>query len=166
MSFLSLDCTMNLNKILFQDSDIAINATCNRTKATAIVKNVLSVLSTSKMMKEIEEVSFISVSCDTSNHGATKLLPILIQYYDVCNTGITTRLLEILKITDETSDTITDMILTELEKHVLSLKCVAFCGDNCNTNFGGRNRIGQNNVFTKLKNKLQKQIIGVGSSYH
>ncbi|KMQ89919.1 hypothetical protein RF55_10387 [Lasius niger] len=118
------------------------------------------------MMKEIEEVSYISVSCDTSNHGVTKLLPILIQYYDIHNIGITTRILEILTITDETSDTITDKILTELEKHSLSSKCVAFSGDNCNTNFGGRDRAGQSNVYAKLKGRLQKQIIGVGCPAH
>lgn len=78
MSFISLDCTMNLNKLLFQDSHITKTATCNRTKATAIIKNVLSPLAKHK----IEEMSFVSVSCDTSNHGSIKLLPILIQYYE------------------------------------------------------------------------------------
>ncbi|XP_036143350.1 uncharacterized protein LOC118645751 [Monomorium pharaonis] len=83
ISFLSLDCTMSLNKLLFQDSDVAKTATSNRTKAIAIVKNILSPLLISKTMKEIEDIYFISVSCDTSNHGAIKLLPILIQYYEV-----------------------------------------------------------------------------------
>lgn len=82
--------------------------------------------------------------------------------------GITTRILEILTVTDETSDTITDMILTELEKHFLSRKCVAFSGDNRNTNFGGRDRVGQNNVYAncKLESRLQKHIIGVGCQAH
>lgn len=60
------------------------------------------------MLNEIKEISFISVSCDTSNHGATKLLPILMQYFDV-HKGIKTKVLEILTINEETSDKIIDM---------------------------------------------------------
>ncbi|KYN16070.1 hypothetical protein ALC57_11679 [Trachymyrmex cornetzi] len=119
MSFISLDCSMNFIKLLSQDSHIAKTTTCNRTKATAIMKNVLSPLAKRKMMNKFKEVSFVSVSCDTSNHGSIKLLPILIQYYHVHNRGITTKILEILEITDETSDTITDVIQRELEKHLV-----------------------------------------------
>lgn len=126
--------------------NIARTATSNRTKATAIVKNVLSPLSKSKTMKELEDIYFISVSCDINNHGATKLLSILIQYYDVGHSGIKTKILESLTIEEETSDTITNMILTVLKKYSLLEKCVAFSGDNCNTNFG-KDRKGQNDVM-------------------
>lgn len=145
--------------------NIARTATSNRTKATAIVKNVLSPLSKSKTMKELEDIYFISVSCDISNHGATKLLSILIQYYDVGHSGIKTKILESLTIEEETSDTITNMILTVLKKYSLLEKCVAFSGDNCNTNFG-KDRKGQNDVYAKLKNRLQKKIIDIDCPAH
>ena len=43
---------------------------------------------------------------------------------------------------------------------------MAFCGDNCNTNFGGLERIGSNNVFSKLTEKLKLNVHGVGCAAH
>lgn len=166
MSFLSLDCTIGLNKELFSDSQRVKNISCNRTKATGIVKKVLAPLSTEMVRKNIEQINFVSVSSDTSNFGATKLLPILIQYFDAQNNGIQTKILDVLSIKNETSDTITDTILMQLDKYGLKTKCVAFSGDNCNTNFGGMHRYGENNVFAKLTSALQKKIIGVGCPAH
>jgi hypothetical protein len=38
--------------------------------------------------------------------------------------------------------------------------------DNTNTNFGGSFRRGKNNIFHKLKSKLNRTLIGVGCSSH
>jgi hypothetical protein len=38
--------------------------------------------------------------------------------------------------------------------------------DNTNTNFGGSSRRGKNNDFHKLKSKLNRTLIGVGSLFH
>lgn len=46
MSFNSLDCTNSLNKELFSESNTAKKLSCNRSKAIAIVNNVLAPLST------------------------------------------------------------------------------------------------------------------------
>lgn len=140
--------------------------TCNRTKATAIVKNVLSPLSIAELKSDLTNVAFISVSTDASNHGSTKLFPIVIQYFDKQKNGITSKLLEIECTENETSDTIVEIILKQLREHDLLSKCVAFSGDNCNTNFGGNSRAGTNNVFYKLKGQLNPNIVGVGCSAH
>jgi hypothetical protein len=38
-----------------------------------------------------------------------------------------------------------------LHKYMQSDKIIAFCGDNCNINFGGAARRGTNIFFSKLK---------------
>lgn len=45
-------------------------------------------------------------------------------------------------------------------------KCIAFSRDNCNTNFGGVERRGTNNVFYRLQQHIRKPIIGVGCPAH
>ena len=45
-------------------------------------------------------------------------------------------------------------------------KCVAFGGDNTNTNFGGRLRKGTNNVFSKFKESMNESMEGVGCPAH
>jgi hypothetical protein len=56
--------------------------------------------------------------------------------------------------------------MDSLKKHQLSIKCVAFCGDNCYTNFGGVQRNGCNNVFHHLKDMMNPKIVGVGCPIH
>lgn len=48
----------------------------------------------------------------------------------------------------ERSDDIKPFVLNTMEL------CVAFCGDNTNINFGGLERKGKINLFTKLKAAL------------
>jgi hypothetical protein len=44
---------------------------------------------------------------------------------------------------------------------------IAFCGDNCNTNFGGAARRGINSVYAKLKmSNLKMNIQGTGCATH
>lgn len=101
MSFNSLDCTVAVDKKIFSDSDIAKQITCNRTKATSIITNVLAPFSTERILKELESVSFISVPTDASNHGSIQLFPILIQYFNHNETGITTKIVNIVTAKNE-----------------------------------------------------------------
>jgi hypothetical protein len=49
----------------------------------------------------------------------------------------------------------------------LSNEIVAFCGENCNTNFGGAARKGTNSVFAKLPTSdLKMNIRGTGCAAH
>lgn len=166
MSFNSLDCTCALNREIFSGSEIAKKHSCNRTKATAIATGVLSPLSIAELKNDLQNIPFISAATDASNHGSEKLFPLVVQYFDVRNEGITTKLLEVETTVNETSETISELIINQLRKHDLLSKCVAFGGDNCNTNFGGIERQGVNNVFYKLKQNLNPNLVGVGCSAH
>lgn len=74
--------------------------------------------------------------------------------------------MEVWKLPNETSITISKLCVDFLEKVSLTLKDIACWSDNCNTMFGGLNRkeIGIN-VFVKLKLLLQK-LIGVDCLVH
>ena len=53
------------------------------------------------------------------------------------------------------------MIVEVLTEFNLNEKFIAFTGNNCNNNFGGRNRNGEQNVFTKSKEVLREASIGL-----
>jgi len=53
-----------------------------------------------------------------------------------------------------------------LKKYNLSVKIVAFLGDNCNTNFGGVERKGIKNVYAIFNENLKTNISGIGCAAH
>jgi len=59
-------------------------------------------------------------------------------------------LLKLGSLNNERFETVTEYCRVSLENLNISLKkLIAFCGNNTNTNFGGLNRGGSNNVFSK-----------------
>ena len=60
--------------------------------------------------------------------------------------GVKLKLLDFHFVFGETADIITNCLVSTLKKNDLTQKIVAYCGDNCNTNFGSVNRKGKNNV--------------------
>jgi hypothetical protein len=66
---------------------------------------------------------------------------------------------------------ISTCIKNSLDKHHLFQKCIAYAGDNCNTNFGGvRRQADGNNVFAKLQrmksNANLAPLVGIGCPAH
>lgn len=57
------------------------------------------------------------------------------------------------------------MLKKSLAAYNIEKKLVGYCGDNENTNFGGLNRGGKNNVFYRLKS-INSEIIGIGCGAH
>lgn len=166
-SFNSLDCTVPLQKCLYADSNIAKEVTCARTKAEAILKNVLAPYVLKNILEDLSDIKYISASTDASNHGAIKLFPLLIQYFDYQKDGIQVSLIDIQSKQNETSETISNYVYDSLRDKNLSDKLVAFSADNAATNFGSKDRGGQNNVFFTLKSLTNNQnIIGVGCVAH
>lgn len=164
-SYKSMDCTGSLLKVMFSDSNVASSISCARTKTEALVNNVIASWVIQRIQASVENVSYVGVSTDASNHGAEKMFPILIQFFD-WQEGIQSKLLEVLSTPNETSETVAEIIKTTLEKHDLLAKCVSFTGDNANVNFGGVNRLPGQNVWSKLKTLLEKDLVGVGCPAH
>lgn len=93
------------------------------------------------------------------------MVPILVRYFDKC-AGIKVKVLEFCNVCNETAETLSGYISTILNKYKLSDKVIAFSADNTNTNFGGIGRKGKNNVYQKLKEKLGRNILGIGCGAH
>lgn len=165
-SFKSMDCTPTLLRAIFDDSETAKKISCARTKTEAIVSGVLSPHSITLIQKQISGIPFISVSTDGSNHGNIKLFPIVVQYFDVALGGIQIRMLNLHEVQNEKANTISALIETDLRKYGLQRKMVAFSGDNTNTNFGGLNRRGKENIFHLLKQQVNADLVGIGCPAH
>ena len=75
------------------------------------------------------------------------------------------KLIEVKNTPNETSETIATQIVETLVKVGSFEICVAFTGDNCNTNFRGVSHKKRNNVFSELKED-KHDLVGVGCSSH
>lgn len=159
-SFRSTDCTSRLVQKIFEPK-----FTCARTKTEAIVVNVLAPFVDNSTKAELEKTTFLSIYVDASNHRDIKLFPIMVRYFQP-STGVQVKLLELEALPGETSEIITNYLVRVLQNKNISNKVVGFCSDNTNTNFGGSHRKGTKNVYFKLKETLNKDIIGIGCAAH
>jgi hypothetical protein len=131
---------------------------------------VISPWAYEEVLEEIKNTSFVTVLIDASNHGHVKLLPILIRYVLVDKTEndscvqIKTKLVDFVEITGETAAILSQSGLQAIRKLGLENKVIAISGDNTNTNFGGQTE--RNNVSCKIKEDLNRGVIGLGCVAH
>ena len=148
-SYLSLDCGNNLNRIIFNDSKIAKKISCGRTKAAAILSNVLSPNSIERHLKYLidNKIKF-SISTDASNKDNMKMYPIAIQYFH-SDDGIVNFILDFYETPNETIYSIYHEIKERLSKNRLLIEnVVAFGADKASVNYGIHN-----SVYVNLKNE-------------
>lgn len=137
---------------------------CSRTKCQAIITNVIAPFVEQMLQEDLQNVHYVSISTDASNHGNIKLFPVLVRYF-VPTEGVHVKTLDFTSQPGETSIIISDLIMTTANKYKLKDKIVAFCGDNAKVNFVGNTRGGENNVFYRLKEWLP-HLIGIGCAAH
>ena len=100
-----------------------------------------------EVRKALEKIQFVSLITDTSNRKADKMLPVMVRAFDLENC-VRVFKLAVKLISNEKSETIgREMLQTGKDWKIID-KIVAFCADNCVTNFGKVNRNGENNVFS------------------
>lgn len=149
-SFLSSECTNELLPLLFDDSHIAKKISSKRTKTEALIRGVIGPFGLQKTLDEVKDTLYISVITDCSNHKSIKLLPIIIQFF--CKEkGFVNRIVDLVTLCDEKSETIFENITKTLVKFDLEKKCIGFGADNCPINFGSFQHRGNNNVFSRLR---------------
>lgn len=159
-SFRSADCASKIIRGCFELSKFQ----CARTKCEAIVTNVFAPYLINQLKKDLEDTHFVTILTDASNHGNIKMFPVLVRYFHQ-NEGVKVRIIEFSSEKGSTSEIIFDLLKKSLTAYNIEGKLVGFCGDNENTNFGGLDRGGQNNVFYRLKS-INPKIIGVGCAAH
>lgn len=158
-SYSSMDYTSKLIKRMFKTK-----FGCARTKTEAIVNNILAPWCRNVLKEELENIYFISVSIDTSNHKSIKIFPILIRYFSP-ETGVHMKVLEISSVKCETSTALSEHVISVLQKYNLVSKFVCLSADNTNSMFGGAKRRGVENVYRKLQKK-SKQTFANGYWMH
>lgn len=117
------------------------------------------------MKQDIDKMSFITLMTDASNRQDIKLLPILLRGF-IPEKGIVIYNLNVEQINNERAVTICELLLKTAADWGITEKIIAFGADNCNTNFGGVERNGNNNVFAHLKRTLGRDIFGLGCLFH
>lgn len=75
------------------------------------------------------------------------------------------KVIEITAEEGETSNIITDLINSAIDKNELKNKVAAFCADNAKVDFGGETRGGRENVFFKM-NQSYPHLIGINCAAH
>lgn len=165
-SYRSMDCTPQLNQTIYPDSEVARKVSSARTKTECIINKVIAPHAIDITIECLRGISCFGVSTDASNHGHMKIFPLLIQYFDYKVGGIKTKLVELKTAPNETSEHIAGYIRDTLTDLGIVNKCVAFAGDNTNTNFGGINRREGKNIFSKLRACVNSNMVGIGCPAH
>lgn len=75
-SFHSNDCASRLIQTCFEQK-----LRCARTKSEAIVVNILAPMAIHELNDHLRKANCITLLTDASNHGSTKLFPVLVRYF-------------------------------------------------------------------------------------
>jgi hypothetical protein len=149
LSYNSSDCQFKLTAQTLPDSSIAKKMSCGRTKAEAVVTDVLAPKAVEDVLTKLKgdgKPLQFSLQTDASNKGNRKMFPLAVQFFTP-EEGIEKKLIDFVENPDESSQGIVDSIQCSLDKTGLALDNVsAFSADNANVNYGVHN-----SVFTKLK---------------
>ncbi|KAL4100954.1 hypothetical protein QTP88_020978 [Uroleucon formosanum] len=160
-SFNSMTCTSTLIRKLFDEKKF----TAARTKTREVAVNVIAPFAVQLTIDDLKTVDFVSILVDAPNHKAIKLVPVIVRYFSP-TTGVRNKILEFSNLPGETADLIHNQIIKVLNNFNLTEKIISYSADNTNTNFGGLQRKGKNNVFIKLKETLNRDILGMGCYAH
>ena len=153
-SYNSTDCGVKLNPVIFPDSGVAKKMACGRTKAEALVTNVLAPKSVELIINDLTskkpmKPTNFSISTDASNMKNRKMFPVCLQYFTV-ESGINKKLLEFVEQNDEKSSEIADMLISSIQDNGLDIQNIsAYSADNASVNYGCKKICVQGVAFFK-----------------
>ena len=157
LSYNSAECAMKLTLGTLNDSSIAKKMSCGRTKAEAIVTDVLSPKAIEEVVKKLKSGGNplpFSLHTDASNKGNRKMFPLAVQFFTP-EDGVVNKVIDFFENPDESAQGILEKIQSSLENLGLSLDHVsAFSADNANVNYGSHN-----SVFTKLREPTVRSFV-------
>ena len=103
-SFRSSDCASKIFKSCFEPK-----FSCARTKCESIAIHVIAPYAERELEIQLKESHFITIMTDASNHGNTKLFPILVRFFQPYE-GICVKILDFQSQPGETSDIIVNYL--------------------------------------------------------
>ena len=140
---------MKLTLQTLTDSKISKKMSCGKTKAEAVVTDVLAPKAVEEVLTQLRNDGKplpFSLQTDASNKGNRKMFPLAVQFF-TSEKGIVKKLIDFVENADESAEGIVNSIKSSLDNLGLTLDHVsAFSADNANVNYGIHN-----SVFTKLK---------------
>lgn len=130
---------------------------CGRTKAEALVENILAPKSIEMVLEELKVFTdspvFYSIATDASNKGNRKLYPIAVRYFDI-KCGVKDRMIDFYEDSKESSQAIFDQLMISSESRHLNIEqCSSYSADNAPVNYGKHN-----SVYQKLTSRNPKII--------
>jgi hypothetical protein len=111
----------------------------------------------------IQKANFISVMPDASNHKYAKILLVLVRYFEPSK-GVRVKVLELKSLPGERAETVSESLTNCLSGVNRRDKIVSIYAENTNCYFGVASKKVVNKVFTKLKESLGHDLLGVGCS--
>ncbi|XP_006131601.1 uncharacterized protein LOC102463496 [Pelodiscus sinensis] len=161
ISFLAQDCSVKVMKQVLQDSEIVKKMTAGRTKASAVVNNVLYPFSIELLLNDLKNCMPFSVATDASNKGNHKFFPVAVQYFTP-QEGLCFKILDFYENAFEDSQSIKDQLCHVLNEKGLSWTNVSAYGVyNSSMNYGVNN-----SVFQKLAEQENENIIAAHCINH
>lgn len=102
LSYNSADCAHKVNQKILPDSKIVKKMTLGRTKAEALVKDVLAPKGVSDVLKTLTSETPLpfSIQTDASNQGNRKMFPFAVQFFSP-ECGVTNKMLDFIENADE-----------------------------------------------------------------
>ncbi|CAH2009023.1 unnamed protein product [Acanthoscelides obtectus] len=154
ISFNTLGHLSEINRISFDDSEIAKNFTCSRTKATVIVNNVLGQYSFENSSNLLQTNKFSLIADESTDKGAIKHLALVPRIF--YEHKITDLFFGLLFVAGGTAEGRYNTIANYFLKSNINYKenLIGFTSD------GARAMMGiHNSLFTKLKADIPKLFI-------
>lgn len=110
LSYNTADCGQKLNLTILHDSKIIKKMSLGRTKAEALVKDILAPKAVGEVLNVLTSgpVPF-SIQTDASNKGNRKMFPLAVQFFRP-ESGITNKMLDFIENADESAAGILDCI--------------------------------------------------------
>lgn len=126
----------NLIREVCPDSNIAKQIECGRTKLTAIVNNVTGKESMNQLAKQLQSNKFSLIVDESTDKGCVKHLCMVARVMD--NDGVNDAFLGLIPLTDATSDTLYNNIVSFFTDHDIPYKTnmIGFAADGANVMMG------------------------------
>jgi hypothetical protein len=132
------------NKHMYIDSQIAKDMSESRTKATCIIKNVMSPVFLNNLVKELKMNKFGLLVDETTTIDTKSVICLRVRFFDVT---VQSCFLALIQYEDGTAEGLFNTIKSFLDKHGIPLTNISsFCSDGANVVSGANN-----SVMSRLK---------------
>ena len=156
IAFRTSDHLVSLIKSLSPESNVINKMSCNRTKATAIVTNVIGCTGFESLILKICNQQFSILIDESTDKSSTKHLAIVVRLMDYDEYKVRDEFLSLVEVKNCTAQGIYELIVNFFLKYSVPYKknLIAFASDGANTMFGQHH-----SVKTLLENDISNLFV-------